>query len=125
MREPDLPSLRALRRAILGGIAVVAVVTVWLTVRDGVLASRWTDALGALLGALAGTFVGERLGDVGGRVMATRLAWVQMASIGLVIVGAVSWQALPDYCRLPVSFALGVVVIGTAVYIQRLRMRLP
>jgi hypothetical protein len=125
MREPDAPSLRALRRAILGGIAAVAVVAVVLTVRDGALASRWSDALGALLGALAGTFVGERMACVGERVMATRLAWVQMATIGLVIVAAVSWQALPDYCRLPVSFAMGLVIIAAAVYIQRLRMRVP
>jgi hypothetical protein len=48
-----------------------------------------------------------------------------MATIGLIIVAAVSWQALPDYCRLPVSFAMGLAVIAAAVYIQRLRMRLP
>ena len=48
-----------------------------------------------------------------------------MATIGLLIVGAVSWQALPDYCRLPVSFAMGLVIVAATVYVQRLRMRLP
>jgi len=55
-----------------------------------------------------------------------RRGWVvQMATIGLLIVGAVSWQALPDYCRLPVSFAMGLVIVAATVYVQRLRMRLP
>jgi hypothetical protein len=126
MREPDVPkSLTSPRRAIVALIAVAAVAAIAMTIRDGALASRWTDALGVLLGALAGTFVGERLAYISGRVSATWLGWVQMATIGLLIVGAVSWQALPDYCRLPVSFAMGLVIVAATVYVQRLRMRLP
>jgi uncharacterized membrane protein YqgA involved in biofilm formation len=85
----------------------------------------WINAVGLLLGGLAGIGIGERLERFGERIAATRIAWLQMAIIAFLFVGLVSWQALPAYCQLPVSFAMGTVIVAAAVYIQRLRLRLP
>jgi hypothetical protein len=126
MREPDVPSpLSPSRRAIIASLVVAALVTVAASIHDGSVASRWTNALGFLLGGLAGTFIGEHLERFGERVAATGIVWLQMAVIAFLFVGFVSWQALPAYCQVPVSFAMGVVIVAAAVYIQRLRMRLP
>ncbi len=124
MREPGVPSLSPTRRAIVAAMAVAAFITILTSVHDGTVASRWTNALGLLLGALAGTFIGEYLERFGERITATGIAWLQMAVIALLFVGIVSWQALPAYCQLPVSFAMGVVIVAATVYIQRLRIRL-
>jgi hypothetical protein len=48
-----------------------------------------------------------------------------MATIAFLLVAIIGWQALPAYCQLPVTFAMGVVIGAATVYIQRLRMRLP
>ena len=126
MAQPDVPpTLASPRRAIVALIVLAVIVAAAVSLHDGVVASRWTNAFGVLLGALAGTFLGERLAGFGERVAATRIAWLQMATIGLAIVGIVSWQALPAYCQLPVSFIMGTVIVTATVYIQRLRMRLP
>ena len=126
MREPDMPSpLSRSRRAIVASLAIAALITILTSIHDGSVASRWTNALGFLLGGLAGTFIGERLERFGERVAATGIVWMQMAVIAFLSVGIVSWQALPAYCQLPVSFAMGVVIVAATVYIQRLRMRLP
>ena len=117
MREP--------RRWIVAAIALAALVAVVVSAHEGAVASRWTNALGLLLGGLAGTFVGEHLERFGERIAATRIAWLQMATIAFLLVAIVTWQALPAYCQLPVTFAMGVVIGSTTVYIQRLRMRLP
>jgi hypothetical protein len=123
MREPDVPSTLALpRRAIVALIALAALIAVPVSMRDGAVASPLTNAIGVLLGGLAGTFIGERLERFGERVAATRIAWLQMAAIGLAFVGFITWQALPAYCQLPVSFAGGVVIVTAAIYIQRLRI---
>jgi hypothetical protein len=112
------------RRWLLAAIAITAVGTAAATVRDGAVASRWTDALGLLLGGLAGTEIGERLERFGKRFEATWIAWLQMAAIAFLFVGVVTWQALPAYCQLPVAFAMGAAIVAAIVYIQRLRMRL-
>jgi hypothetical protein len=126
MLEPDAPpTLASPRRAIVALMVVAIVVATAVSLHDGVVASRWTNAFGVLLGGLAGTFIGERLAGFGERVAATRIAWLQMATIGLAIVGIISWQALPAYCQLPVSFVMGAVIVAATVYIQRLRMHLP
>jgi hypothetical protein len=126
MREPDVPSsLASPRRAIVALLAVAVVVAIGVSLHDGAVASRWTNALGVLLGGLAGTYIGERLASFGERVAATRIAWLQMATIGLAIVGIITWNALPAYCQLPVSFVMGLVIVSATVYLQRLRMRLP
>ena len=126
MRQPDVPSpLAPLRRGIIAAIVLAAIVSVVATVKDGTVASRWTNALGVLLGGLAGSFIGEHLERFGERIAATRIAWLQMALIALLFVAVVTWQALPAYCQLPVSFAIGIVIVAATVYIQHLRMRLP
>jgi hypothetical protein len=122
---PDTPpSLAPLRR----GIAIAAVLAAGIAAAEsaqgGAVDIRWTNALGVLLGGLAGSFVGERLEQYGERMAATQIAWFQMALIALLFVAVVSWQTLPAYCQLPVSFAIGIVVVAATVYIQRLRMRL-
>jgi hypothetical protein len=126
MRQPEVPpSLAPLRRGIVVAIVVAAGVTVVASVKDGVVMSHWTNAIGVLLGGLAGSFIGEHLERFGERIAATQIAWLQMALIALLFVAVVAWQALPAYCQLPVSFAIGIVVVAATVYIQRLRMRLP
>jgi hypothetical protein len=112
------------RRWLLAALGIAAVGAVAATLRDGTVASRWTDALGLLLGGLAGTYVGEQLERFGARFQATWIAWLQMAAIAFLFVGVVTWQELPAYCQLPVAFAMGVVVVAAIVYIERLRMRL-
>jgi hypothetical protein len=113
------------RRAIVVSIVVATLITIAVSVHDRTIASSWTNALGLLLGGLAGTFVGEHLERFGERMAATRIAWLQMATIAFLLVAIVTWQALPAYCQLPVSFAMGLVIVAATVYIQRLRMRLP
>jgi len=113
------------RRAIVASIVVATLIAIAVTIHDGAIAGRWTNALGFLLGGLAGTFVGEHLERFGERIAATRIAWLQMATIAFLCVAVITWQALPAYCQLPVSFAMGGVIVAAAVYIQRLRMRLP
>jgi uncharacterized membrane protein YoaK (UPF0700 family) len=126
MREPDVPSpLSHSRRAILASIVLATLVTIGASIHDGSVASRWTNALGFLLGGLAGTFIGEHLERFGERIAATGIAWLQMAVIAFLFVGIVSWQSLPAYCQLPVSFAMGAVIVAAMVYIQRVRLRLP
>ena len=126
MRQPDAPPpLSSPRRAIVVSLALVALLTVGVSIHDGTIAGSWTNALGFLLGGLAGTFIGEHLERFGERIAATQIAWLQMAVIAFLIVGIVSWQALPAYCQLPVMFVMGAVVVSATVYIQRLRMRLP
>jgi hypothetical protein len=123
MREPHVPSsLAPPRRAIVALIALAVLVATAVSMHDGAVASRWTNALGALLGALAGTFIGEGLARFGERIAATRLAWLQMATIGPTVVAIISWQELPAYCQLPVSFVMGAVIIAAAVYIVRVRI---
>jgi hypothetical protein len=112
------------RRWLFAAILITAVGTVAATLRDGTVASRWTDALGLLLGGLAGTEIGERLERFGKRFEATWIAWLQMAAIAFLFVGVVTWQALPAYCQLPVAFAMGAAIVAAIVYIQRLRTRL-
>ena len=113
------------RRAIVVSIVVATLITIAVSAHDHTIAKSWTNALGLLLGGLAGTFVGEHLERFGERMAATRIAWLQMATIAFLLVAIVTWQALPAYCQLPVSFAMGLVVAAAAVYIQKLRMRLP
>lgn len=126
MRQADSPSsLAPLRRGIVAAIALVVVIAVAASIKDGAVASRWTNALGVLLGGLAGSFVGEHLERFGERMAATQIAWLQMALIALLFVAVISWQSLPAYCQLPLSFAIGIVIVAATVYIQRLRMRLP
>jgi CDP-archaeol synthase len=126
MRQPEVPpSLAPLRQGIVVAIAVAAGVTIWASIKDGVVMSHWTNAIGVLLGGLAGSFIGEHLERFGERIAATQIAWLQMALIALLFVAVITWQALPAYCQLPVSFAIGIVVVAATVYIQRLRMRLP
>jgi hypothetical protein len=126
MRQPDVPSsLAPVRRGIAGAIALVAIIAVAASIRNAALASPWTNASGLLLGALAGSYIGEHLERFGERIAATQIAWLQMALIALLFVAIVSWQSLPAYCQLPVSFAMGIVIVAATVYIQRLRMRLP
>jgi uncharacterized protein YacL len=123
MRDPSAPpALASPRRSIVGLMVLAALVAAAGALRDGVVASPWTNAFGVLLGGLAGTFIGERLTSFGERVAATRIAWLQMATIGLAIAGIISWQTLPAYCQLPVSFVMGAVIVAATVYIQRLRM---
>ena len=123
MREPDVPSsLTNPRRAIVALIAVAVLITTAVAMHDGAVPSPWTNALGVLLGGLAGTFIGERLEQYGERVVATRIAWLQMAAIGLAFVAIISWHALPAYCQLPVSFVGGAVIVAATVFIQRLRI---
>jgi len=126
MRQPEAPpALAPLRRGIVVAIVFTAGITIAASVKDGAVASRWTNAIGVLLGGLAGSFIGEHLERFGERIAATQIAWLQMALIALLFVAVVSWQELPAYCQLPVSFAIGIVVVAATVYIQRLRMRLP
>jgi hypothetical protein len=126
MRQPQAPpSLAPLRRGIVVAIALAAGVMIAASVKEGAVVSRWTNAIGVLLGGLAGSFIGEHLERFGERIAATQIAWLQMALIALLFVAVVSWQDLPAYCQLPVSFAVGIVVVAATVYIQRLRMRLP
>jgi uncharacterized membrane protein YoaK (UPF0700 family) len=126
MRDPDAPSpLSSSRRAIVLSLALGTLVTIAVSLHDGSVAGRWTNALGFVLGGLAGTFIGEHLERFGERIAATRIAWLQMAIIAFLFVAVISWQALPAYCQLPVTFVMGVVIVAAAVYIQRLRMRLP
>jgi len=121
MRQPQAPpSLAPLRRGIVVAIALAAGVMIAASVKEGA-----TNAIGVLLGGLAGSFIGEHLERFGERIAATQIAWLQMALIALLFVAVVSWQDLPAYCQLPVSFAVGIVVVAATVYIQRLRMRLP
>jgi hypothetical protein len=125
MRPADSPSsLAPLRRGIVAAIALVVVIAVVASIKDGAVSSRWTNALGVLLGGLAGSFVGEHLERFGERMAATQIAWLQMALIALTFVAVISWQSLPAYCQLPLSFAIGIVIVAATVYIQRLRMRL-
>jgi hypothetical protein len=125
MREPHAPpSLSPSRRAIVGSLGAATLVTIAVSIHDGSVAVRWTNALGFLLGGLAGTFIGEHLERFGERMAATRIAWLQMAIIAFLFVAIVSWQALPAYCQLPVTFVMGTVIVAATVYIQRLRMRL-
>ena len=122
MHESDVAtSLAPPRRAVVALLAVATVITIAVSMHDGAIARPWTDALGALLGALAGTYVGEGLARFGERRAATGIAWLQMAAIGFVVVAIVSWQALPAYCQLPVSFVMGAAIVAAAVFIQRLR----
>jgi hypothetical protein len=126
MREPGVPSpLSPSRRAIVAAIGLATLIAIGVSMHDGAVASRWTNGLGLLLGGLAGTFIGEHLERFGERIAATRIAWLQMATIAFLLVAIVTWQALPAYCQLPVTFAMGVVIGAAVVYIQRLRMRLP
>ncbi len=126
MRQPEEPpSLAPLRRGIVVAIVLAAGVTIAAAVKDHAIVSRWTNAIGVLLGGLAGSFIGEHLERFGERMAATQIAWLQMALIALLFVAVVSWQSLPAYCQLPVSFAVGIVVVAATVYIQRLRLRLP
>ncbi len=123
MREPDVPSsLTPPRRAIVALIALATIIAIAVSLHEGAVASPWTNALGALLGGLGGTFIGEGLARFGGRIAGTRIAWVQMALIGVAFVAIISWQTLPAYCQLPVSFVMGAVIVAAAVYIQRLRI---
>ena len=121
MREPDVPSpLSHSRRAILASIVLATLVTIVASIHDGSVASRWTNALGFLLGGLAGTFIGEHLERFGERIAAIGIVWLQMAVIAFLFVGIVSWQELPAYCQLPVSFAMGTVIVaGDGVYSAR------
>ncbi|MGA2394272.1 MAG: hypothetical protein ABSH03_13110 [Candidatus Lustribacter sp.] len=126
MRHADHPSsLAPLRRGIVAAIVLAAVVAVAASIKGGAVDSRWTNALGVLLGGLAGSYVGEHLERFGERMAATQIAWLQMALIALSFVAVIYWQSLPAYCQLPLSFAIGIVVVAATVYIQRLRMRLP
>jgi hypothetical protein len=126
MREPEVPSPLAVpRRSLVACIGAVALVTVAVSIHSRALSGTWTNALSMLLGGLAGTFIGEQLERFGERIVATRIVWLQMAVIAFLVVGAISWQALPAYCQVPVTFAMGAVIVATVVYIQRLRMRLP
>ena len=123
MREPDVPSsLDSPRRTIVALMALAGVIAIGVSLHDGAVASPWTNALGALLGGLGGTFVGEGLARFGGRIAGTRIAWLQMALIGLAFVAIITWQTLPAYCQLPVSFVMGGLIVAAAVYIQRLRI---
>jgi peptidoglycan/LPS O-acetylase OafA/YrhL len=115
-------SLSPVRRGIVAGIVVALVAAIIASVHEGTVASNWSNALGALLGCLAGTYVGERLPGAQERVTATRVVWVQMATIGLFIVAAVEFQSLPAYCQLPVVFLMGIAVVAATVYIRRLRI---
>ena len=122
MNEPDAaPSLAPPRQAVVALLALTTIITVAVSMHDGAIARAWTNALGALLGALAGTYIGEGLARFGERSAATGIAWLLMAAIGLVVVAIVSWQALPAYCQLPVSFVMGTVIVAAAVFLQRLR----
>jgi uncharacterized membrane protein YgdD (TMEM256/DUF423 family) len=105
-------------------VGIAAVIATVESLRSGSVDSRWTNALGVLLGGLGGSYVGEHLERFGERMAATQIAWLQMALIALLFVAIVNWQMLPAYCQLPVSFAIGIVVVAATVYIQRLRMRL-
>jgi hypothetical protein len=126
MRDPHLPSvLTPLRRGIVAAIGLVALITVAASIKDGVVPSPWTNAVGVLLGGLGGSFIGEHLERFGDRMAATQIAWLQMALVALLFVAIISWQSLPAYCQLPVSFAMGLVIVAATVYIQGLRMRLP
>lgn len=118
------PSLAPLRRGIGVAVAVAVVVAVVESIRGGAVDVRWTNAIGVLLGGLAGSFIGEHLERFGERIAATRIAWLQMTLIALLFVAVVTWQTLPAYCQLPLSFGIGIVVVAATVYIQRLRMRL-
>jgi hypothetical protein len=123
MSDPGMPSsLTTLRRTIVASLVLAVVVTIVVSLHDGTVASPWTNALGVLLGGLAGTFIGEHLQRFGERATATRIAWLQMATIGLVVVATIGWQSLPAYCQLPVSFVMGAVVATATIYIQRLRI---
>jgi uncharacterized membrane protein YgdD (TMEM256/DUF423 family) len=125
MREPDAPSLSPSRRAIVASIIAATLITIAISVHDRTVESRWSNGLGLLLGGLAGTFIGEQLERFDERVAATRIAWLLMAAIAFLLVAIISWQALPAYCQLPVTFAIGVVIGAATIYIQRLRMRMP
>lgn len=103
--------------------ALAIVIAVVASAQASAVSSRWTNALGVLLGGLGGSFIGEYLERFGDRAAATRIAWVQMALIALLFVAVEHWQWLPAYCQLPVSFAIGVVVVAATVYLQRLRLR--
>jgi len=123
MREPDVPSsLAPPRRAIVALIALAVLIAIAVTIHDGAVARPWTNALGVLLGGLAGTFIGEGLERFGERSVAVGIAWILSAAIGLAFVAVISWQALPAYCQLPVSFVAGAVIVTATVYIQRLRI---
>jgi len=125
MRPADSPSsLAPLRRGIVAAIGLVVVIAIAASIKDAAVSSRWTNALGVLLGGLAGSFIGEHLERFGERMAATQIAWLQMAMIALLFVALISWQSLPAYCQLPVCFAIGIVIVAATVYIQRLRMRL-
>jgi len=124
MQEPAGPSpLSISRRAIVVALIVAAIATLAASVHDGMLPSRWTNGLGLMLGGLAGTYVGEYLERFGGRVAVTRIAWVQMAAIAFLLVAIISWQTLPAYCQLPVTFAMGIALGSATIYLQRLRVR--
>jgi hypothetical protein len=124
MLEPGLPSpLSPSRRAIVAFLVLAVLVTIAASVHDRAVASRWTDALGLLLGGLGGTFIGEYLERFGDRRSATRVAWAQMVAIAGLLVAVIGWRELPAYCQLPVTFAMGVVIGATTVWLQRLRMR--
>lgn len=125
MRQPDAAALAPLRRGIVATIVVAAAIAIAASIRNGAVDSRWTNALGVLLGGLGGSFAGEHLERFGERMAATQIAWFQMALIALLFVAVISWQSLPAYCQLPVTFAVGFVIVAATVYIQRLRMRLP
>lgn len=123
MPDQDAPSpLSFSRRAIVVVLIVAAIATLAASVHDGTLASRWTNGLGLLLGGLAGTYVGEYLERFRGRVAVTRIAWLQMAAIAFLLVAIISWQALPAYCQLPVTFAMGIALGSATIYLQRLRV---
>jgi hypothetical protein len=115
-------SLTPVRRGIVAGIVVALVAAVIASIHEGTVAVSWSNALGALLGCLAGTYVGERLPGSKERMTATRIVWLQMATIGLFIVAAVEFQSLAAYCQLPVVFLMGIAVVAATVYIRRLRI---
>jgi len=123
-RGESKPTMSSPRQWLVAAIVVTAIGTIAASLRDGAIASRWTDALGLLLGGLAGTEIGERLERFGKRFEATWIAWLQMAAIAFLFVGVITWQELPAYCQLPVAFAMGAAIVAAIVYIQRLRMRL-
>lgn len=123
MHEPDVPpSLARPRRAIVALIGLALLIAIAATLHDRAIARSWTNALGVLLGSLAGTFIGEGLERFRDRAAAVGIAWILTAGIGLALVAVISWQALPAYCQLPVSFVAGALIVTATVYIQRLRI---
>ena len=117
------PSLARSRRWIVATTALAAAVTAAFARHDGFILSPWSNATGFLLGGLAGSYIGERLERFAARNTVTSIVWLQMAALGIVLAGIVAWRALPAYCQMPVSFAVGVIVGTATIYLQRVRIR--